>query len=83
MNDVAPSHVMLGTLNALALTLVSGVRAVAPALFTSIFAIGVKLQWIDGHLVWVILILFAAATLVIVRWLPAKAEGKLKRTIEE
>ncbi len=32
----------------------------------------------NGYLVWVVLTLLALAGLVLVRWLPEKAEGKLK-----
>lgn len=78
LNDIAPSPSTLGTLNALALTLVSGIRAVAPAAFSSIFATGVRNQMIDGHLIWVILVSLAVAYIVVVQWLPEKAEGKLK-----
>jgi hypothetical protein len=60
------------------LTIVSGIRAVAPAAFSSIFAAGVRNQTIDGHLIWVILVLLAVAYIVAVQWLPEKAEGKLK-----
>ena len=75
---MAPSPSTLGTLNALALTLVSGIRAVAPALFASIFATGVRTQIFDGYLVWVVLVLLALGYTTAVRWLPEKAEGKLK-----
>jgi len=78
LNDIAPSPQTLGTLNALALTLVSGLRAVAPALFASIFATGARTQILDGYLVWYVLVLLALALTVTVRWLPEKAEGKLK-----
>ena len=78
LNDISPSPSTLGTLNALALTLTSGVRAVAPAAFSSIFAIGVRHQIFDGHLVWVIMVSMAVAYVVGVRWLPEKAEGRLK-----
>lgn len=37
-------------------TLNSAVRAVTPALFTSVFALGAKTQLLDGHLCWVVLI---------------------------
>jgi hypothetical protein len=78
LNDIAPSPSTLGTLNALALTLVSAIRAVAPAAFSSIFATGVRNQIFDGHLVWVIMVSMALACIFVVRWLPEKAEGKLK-----
>jgi phosphotransferase system glucose/maltose/N-acetylglucosamine-specific IIC component len=74
---------MLGTLNALCLTVVAGTRAFSPALFTSIFAIGVGKQILGGYLVWVIMIVLAAVLVVVLRWLPPKAEGKTKRENEE
>ncbi|EME86364.1 uncharacterized protein MYCFIDRAFT_45398 [Pseudocercospora fijiensis CIRAD86] len=76
LNDIAPSHTVLATLNALALTVNSGIRAVAPALFTSIYAFGVKIQWADGHLCWFILIALAAALNIPLRFLPEAAEGR-------
>lgn len=79
LNDISPSSETLGTLNALALTLVSGLRAIAPALFSSIFATGVRNQIFNGYLGWVVLIVMASALLVALRYLPAKAEGKLKK----
>lgn len=79
LNDIAPSASTLGTLNALALTINSGVRAVSPALFSAIFATGVRLGWIDGHLVWIVLILIASGLSVTAQWLPRKAEGRIKK----
>lgn len=79
LNDIAPSPSTLGTLNALALTLNSGIRAVAPALFASIFATGVRLGWLDGHLVWIVLVLLGLGLCVVVRWLPEQAEGKIRK----
>lgn len=78
LNDIAPTHATLGTLNAIALTLVSAIRAFAPALFSSIFATGVRLDFLDGYLVWLILVTLALGYTVAIRWLPEKAEGKLK-----
>lgn len=78
LNDIAPSPATLGTLNAVALTLVAAIRGVGPALFTSIFAIGVRDQILDGYLVWVLLILLGIGGNVAMRWFPEKAEGKLK-----
>lgn len=78
LNDIAPTHATLGTLNAIALTSVSGIRAVAPALFSSIFAAGAENQILNGYLIWLVLIVLALALNVSIRWLPEKAEGKLK-----
>ena len=79
LNDISPSAQTLGTLNAVALTLNSAIRMVGPATFTSIFAAGARTQILDGHLVWIAIIALAAAGTVSIRWLPKKAEGKLKR----
>jgi len=75
LNDISPSPTTLGTLNALALTLISGIRAVAPGLFSSIFATGVRTQLMDGHLIWAVLILLALGLIVAVRWLPRGKAG--------
>jgi hypothetical protein len=83
LNDIAPSPTTLGTLNALALTLNSAIRAVAPAFFASIFATGVRLRWLDGHLVWILLILLGLGLCVAVRWLPKQAEGKIRKDDDE
>jgi hypothetical protein len=83
LNDIAPSPATLGTLNALALTLNSAIRAVAPALFASIFATGVRLGWLDGHLVWVVLVLLGVGLGVAVQWLPEQAEGRVGKGGEE
>ncbi|KAF2724858.1 MFS general substrate transporter [Polychaeton citri CBS 116435] len=75
LNDVSPSPDVNATLNGIALAIQSGIRAVAPALFTSIFAFGVKWGKIDGHLVWIFLVMLAIPVPFIVRWLPKKAQG--------
>ncbi|KAK8017799.1 tetracycline-efflux transporter [Apiospora rasikravindrae] len=74
LNDVSPSPAMLGTLNALALTGLSGLRAFTPALFTSLFALGANTQLLGGYLVWVILFLLAAGFTVASRYLPEASE---------
>jgi len=79
LNDIAPNHHVLGTLNAIALTVNSGLRAVAPVAFTSIFASGVKLRILDGHLIWIVLVAMAVLLTFGVRVLPEKAEGDLKK----
>jgi hypothetical protein len=82
LNDIAPSASTLGTLNALALTVIAAQRAVAPALFTSIFAAGVRTQFLGGYLVWLVMICVAIGLTPAVRRLPAKAEGKIKDPAE-
>ena len=83
LNDIAPSHATLGTLNGIALAVGAGLRAIAPALFASIFAAGIKHQIFGGYLIWVVLILLASPLIVVLRWLPAKAEGNIKKRIQE
>lgn len=78
LNDVSPGPKTLGTLNALALTFVSGIRAFSPAAFTSLFAVGVRKQILKGYLAWVVMIVLAAGLSLAIRWLPAKAEGRVK-----
>lgn len=77
LNDIAPSHHSLGTLNGLALSVIAALRSIGPALFTSIFAIGVRSQIIWGYLVWVVLIGVALILTFTIRGLPKKAEGKI------
>ena len=74
LNDVSPRPEMLGTLNALALTASAGIRAFAPGVFASLFAIGDRTQVLWGYLVWFILVLLALALVVNTRYLPAASE---------
>ncbi|PBP26011.1 major facilitator superfamily transporter [Diplocarpon rosae] len=78
LNDVSPSPNTLGTLNALALTLVSATRTVGPAIFASMFAFGAHSQVLGGYLIWVVLISIALMGLVSLRWYPERAEGRLE-----
>jgi len=79
LNDNSPSPETLGTLNAIALTVLSAVRTICPGFFTSLFAIGVGHQILGGYLIWLVLVLLALPLLVIIRWVPKKAEGRPKR----
>ncbi|KAG0645782.1 Efflux pump azaK [Hyphodiscus hymeniophilus] len=78
LNDIAPTHATLGPLNGIALALISGIRSFAPALFSSIFATGVRMRILDGLFIWVILVILALTYTVAIRWLPERAEGKVK-----
>ena len=70
LNDVSPGPEVLGTLNALALTLVSGLRGVSPAGFASLFALSVRSRIFGGHLIWILMIALAASFTVVSRWTP-------------
>jgi hypothetical protein len=77
LNDIAPSHETLGTLNAIALAISSGLRAVIPALSTAIFATGVTYRIVGGLLFWILAIPLAIGLYPIVLRLPKKAHGKI------
>ncbi|KAI1660648.1 MFS general substrate transporter [Daldinia decipiens] len=81
LNDVSPSPATLGTLNALALTITSGLRAFSPVLFTSLFAISAKYELVWGYLVWLIVTVIAAAFTVSTRFLPAASEKDYDREV--
>lgn len=71
INDVSPDPRLLGTLNALALTVSSANRCVVPGLWTAIYAVGIRGQLLAGHLAWVLLIPISAALFLVVGWLPS------------
>ncbi|KAK5477745.1 hypothetical protein LTR55_008337 [Exophiala xenobiotica] len=74
LNDVSPSPAVLGTLNAVALTLVSGIRAFSPALFASLFATSVGSKVLGGHAIWILMIALALGFTVVSRWVPEDEE---------
>ncbi|EJU03099.1 MFS general substrate transporter [Dacryopinax primogenitus] len=76
LNDICPSPLALGTLNGVALSITFGLRAVVPAAFGSIFAFGVKYQILWGYLAWAVLLALSVVFIVMMRYLPEKAEGR-------
>jgi len=78
LNDISPSHETLGTLNAVALAAQSGIRSVAPALATSVYAIGVKYRILGGQLFWLCQVILAFGLFGLLKLLPAKARGDVK-----
>lgn len=76
LNDVNPRPDTLGTLNALALAYISGIRALVPVQFSSLYAFGVRKGILMGHLAWLVMVAQAVYFWVLVRWLPKAAEGK-------
>ncbi|KAH8712205.1 major facilitator superfamily domain-containing protein [Phaeosphaeriaceae sp. PMI808] len=80
INDIAPSHETLGTLNAIVLAVQSGIRAVAPAASTSIYAIGVKHQILGGQLFWLLNTLLAFGLFGILRLLPTRVARKAPKS---
>ncbi|KAK3396307.1 MFS general substrate transporter [Sordaria brevicollis] len=83
LNDASPSPVTLGTLNALALSLVSGVRSFSPALFASLFAISARTQWLWGYAIWVLMVLLALGFTVVSRYMPDYDEMRRQRERRE
>lgn len=57
----------------------AGIRAWTPALFTTLFAIGVRNHILYGQLIWVIMIVIVLTLAISLRWLPKKAEGKFNQ----
>lgn len=82
LNDASPDPKVLGTLNALALTGSSVLRAIAPATFTSLFALGARTQWLWGYAIWVLMVALALGYTVIARYLP-ETERKASRSQEQ
>ncbi|OAL33836.1 hypothetical protein AYO20_06847 [Fonsecaea nubica] len=70
LNDVSPGPEVLGTLNAVALTMVSGIRAFSPALFASLFATSVRSGVLGGHVIWILMVALALGFAVVSRWVP-------------
>ncbi|EXJ65363.1 hypothetical protein A1O7_01704 [Cladophialophora yegresii CBS 114405] len=70
LNDVSPGPEVLGTLNAVALTLVSGLRAFSPALFASLFATSVRSGVLGGHVIWILMVCLAVGFPFLSRWVP-------------
>ncbi|CAI7664176.1 unnamed protein product [Penicillium bialowiezense] len=83
LNDVAPSPRVLGTLNALALTGISCLRAFCPALFTSLFAIGARTQLAGGYAIWILLALVSTGLSFAVRYLPEPKEARKRQNAQE
>ncbi|EXJ71115.1 uncharacterized protein A1O5_06108 [Cladophialophora psammophila CBS 110553] len=79
LNDVSPGPEVLGTLNAVALTLVSGIRAFSPALFASLFAASVRSRVLGGHVIWILMVLLALGFTVISRWIPEPGKEEQER----
>lgn len=78
LNDISPSPETLGTLNAIALAAQSGIRSVAPAAATSIYAVGVKYHILGGQLYWLVQTILACGLFLFLRKLPARARGDVK-----
>lgn len=76
LNDVTPGHQNLGGLNSIALTFSSAIRAIAPALFSSLYAYGVTHQILGGQFGIVIIAVIAGGFWVVCQFLPKQVEDK-------
>ncbi|KAL3469001.1 MFS general substrate transporter [Aspergillus californicus] len=83
LNDITPSPRLLGTLNALALTSSSALRAFCPALFNSLFALGARTQLAGGHAIWVLLVFIAFGLSLAARYLPEPNNAHERRNSRE
>jgi hypothetical protein len=79
INDISPSPRVLGTLNALALTGISGLRAFCPALFASLFALGARTQLAGGYAIWILLFVLASGLSVAAKYLPEPVKDPKSR----
>jgi hypothetical protein len=72
LNAVSPSYHALGTLNGIALSLMSAIRAASPVIFSTIFAIGVRERILSGNLIWIPLISVGVILrfMLLERWIP-------------
>ncbi|KAH9909527.1 MFS general substrate transporter [Xylariomycetidae sp. FL2044] len=82
LNDVSPDPAMLSMLNALALTITSALRSFSPALFASLYAVGVGQQWLWGYFAWAICVVLAVGFTIATRYLPASGEKSAEETVE-
>ncbi|KAE9985138.1 hypothetical protein EG327_004806 [Venturia inaequalis] len=76
LNDVTPGHQNLGGLNSIALTFSSAIRAITPALFSSLYAYGVTHQILGGEFGIVIIAVTAGGFWVACQFLPSQVENK-------
>ncbi|KAH7101570.1 MFS general substrate transporter [Auriculariales sp. MPI-PUGE-AT-0066] len=73
LNDASPTPLALGTLNGIAMSLASGVRAFTPGVFTALYAYGVSHRILNGYLgIW-ILVLLACGFRLTLAGLPEKS----------
>lgn len=83
LNDVSPSPLVYGTLNSIALSIISGVRSFSPALFTALFAISTKAQgFLWGYSIWLLLVFLAVGFTVVSRYMPDSEKLRREREAE-
>ncbi|KZP23803.1 MFS general substrate transporter [Athelia psychrophila] len=76
LSAAAPNRRSLGATNGMAQTVVSIVRAVGPAVSTSLFAVSVKHNLLGGYAVYLILIVLSGMSLFVVVRMPKKPWGR-------
>lgn len=75
---MTPGHQNLGSLNSIGLTFNSAIRAVAPALFSSLYAYGVTHQILGGQLGVIVIAIIAGGFWIACQFLPKQVEDKPK-----
>jgi MFS family permease len=83
LNDISPSLRVLGTLNALAMTGISCLRAFSPALFTSLFALGARTQLAGGYAIWIVMVLVSSGLSLAVKYLPEPKKAHKRQNSQE
>lgn len=72
VNASAPNRQSLGATNGISQLAASVIRAIGPALSTSLFALSAERDWLGGRAVYVILVFLCACVLLVGRKLPAE-----------
>lgn len=71
LNQVSPGARELATLNAIAMTVISGIRAFAPGAATAFFAVGVNHpEILGGHLAWWVMVILSTVFWISLKWHP-------------
>ena len=79
LNDISPSPTTLSTLNALALMITSGLRAVSPGTFSSLVAVGIRGRILKGQLIWAVLLPLGIIFATMTRFLPKSCQRPMRR----
>ncbi|CAE7132469.1 unnamed protein product [Rhizoctonia solani] len=69
VNSSAPSKASLGTLNGISQTIISVIRAIGPAVATSLFSLSVRKGILGGNFVYAILLGMSCVGVYVSRWL--------------
>lgn len=75
LNDISPEPAALGTITGISLSIGAAIKALIPALSTSVFAAGFDNQLLWGQFGWLVMFILAIGFMIIVEFLPRKSWG--------